>query len=96
MENKRRLAVSAVLVTFDEMLKVLAINSDLKLTRYTSDLCQDWNDLISQSRNGNFLFDRSYMDYHTDRFTDRSYLIHKKHRLVGAIPGNREHGVYHT
>lgn len=96
MENKRRLAVSAVLVTFDEMLKLLAMNSDLKLTRYTSDLCQDWNDLISKSRNGNFLFNRSYMDYHADRFTDRSYLIHKKHRLVGVIPGNQEHDVYHT
>ena len=39
---------------------------------YTPDEAECWNELVAQSRNGTFLFDRRYMDYHSDRFADHS------------------------
>lgn len=32
----------------------------------------EWNAFIARSKNGMFLFDRNYMEYHQDRFDDCS------------------------
>lgn len=46
-----------------------------------------WNDFVSKSKNGNFLFNRGYMDYHSDRFVDGSLLFFdEKDRLFGLMP----------
>ena len=47
-----------------------------------------WNDFIKTSKNGTFLFDRNYMDYHCDRFIDHSLLVYKKDKLVAVFPAN--------
>ncbi len=49
-----------------------------------------WNAFVAASRNGTFLFDRRYMDYHADRFTDASLLVMDGQRPVAAIPANRD------
>ena len=49
-----------------------------------------WNDMVSQSRQGSFLFDRRYMDYHSDRFKDLSLMVLKGDRLVGLFPASVE------
>lgn len=46
-----------------------------------------WNDFVTSSKNGNFLFNRNYMDYHSDRFVDRSLLFFdEKDKLFGLMP----------
>lgn len=49
-----------------------------------------WNTLVEKSKNGTFLFDRRFMDYHADRFTDCSvvFLDDKRKTIVGALPAN--------
>jgi len=49
-----------------------------------------WNRFNHASRNGTFLFDRGYMDYHADRFTDASLLIEKEGQLVAMLPASRD------
>lgn len=49
-----------------------------------------WNRFNQASRNGTFLFDRGYMDYHADRFTDASLLIEKEGQLVAMLPASRD------
>jgi hypothetical protein len=49
-----------------------------------------WDDLILKSRSGNFLHLRSYMDYHADRFEDRSLIIESDGRPVGVLPANSQ------
>lgn len=49
----------------------------------------DWNNFISKSTNGTFLFDRNFMEYHSDRFTDFSLLIFKNKKLAAVLPANR-------
>ncbi|MDO4232378.1 MAG: hypothetical protein Q4D19_09610 [Lautropia sp.] len=42
----------------------------------TPDDKADWDAFVRRSRNGVFLFERSYMDYHADRFADASVIVH--------------------
>jgi Acetyltransferase (GNAT) domain len=62
----------------------------LRVERYTTDQEQEWNDFVGRSKNGTFLFDRRYMEYHGDRFEDRSLLIRDHHdRLIALLPASR-------
>ncbi|MBP5348027.1 MAG: GNAT family N-acetyltransferase [Bacteroidaceae bacterium] len=47
-----------------------------------------WNRFVKSSKNGTFLFDRGYMDYHSDRFTDCSLMFYKKGALLALLPAN--------
>lgn len=47
-----------------------------------------WNNFVTQAKNATFLFDRSYMDYHNDRFIDASLLIYRKNKLFALFPAN--------
>lgn len=58
---------------------------------YSADDASAWNALVAASRNGTFLHDRRFMDYHADRFTDASLLLYKGERLLGVFPASR-HG----
>ena len=40
-----------------------------------------WNAFVALSKNGTFLFDRSYMDYHSDRFKDHSLMFYLNGKL---------------
>ena len=56
---------------------------------YTPDLRQVWDEFVRTSRNGTFLCERAYMEYHADRFEDASMLAYRKGRLVGLLPACR-------
>ena len=44
----------------------------MRVAKYhkVSQQTEAWNTLVAQSKNGTFLFDRRFMDYHADRFRD--------------------------
>ena len=44
----------------------------ITMHRYAPDMAAEWNDFVARSKNGTFLFDRRYMDYHAGRFADAS------------------------
>lgn len=62
------------------------------IVRYTADKADEWNDFIAQSKQGTFLHNRCYMDYHADRFSDCSLLCYHHNQLVALLPGNEEDG----
>jgi hypothetical protein len=47
-----------------------------------------WNEFVEQSKNATFLFNRGYMDYHSDRFADKSLMIYRKGKLYALLPAN--------
>jgi len=47
-----------------------------------------WDAVVEQSRSGNLLHRRDYMDYHADRFIDRSLLIEHKGEPVAVFPAS--------
>lgn len=48
-----------------------------------------WDRLVQCARNGAFMFQRAYMDYHADRFMDASLMIHRDGELVAVLPAHR-------
>ncbi len=59
-----------------------------EIRRYTDSDSAAWNDFVKKSRQGTFLFDRNYMDYHKDRFKDYSFMFYKKKKLYALLPAN--------
>ena len=57
--------------------------------RYEPKDYQDWNAFICTSKNATFLFNRDFMEYHSDRFEDYSLLIYDEGKLVSVLPANR-------
>ena len=47
-----------------------------------------WNDFVSNSKNGIFMFNRDFMEYHKDRFTDSSLLFYDEDKLVAIMPAS--------
>lgn len=60
-----------------------------EIIRYTADRADEWNQFVAQSKNGTFLFDRRYMDYHSDRFEDCSLMVYRRRQLWAVLPANR-------
>lgn len=65
----------------------------IRLERYSPGHAQAWNAFVAKAKNGVFLFDRGYMDYHADRFADHSLMVIADDKLVGLIPANEAGGV---
>ncbi len=64
-----------------------------EIVRYTADKAKEWNQFVAESKNGTFLFDRHYMDYHSDRFQDYSLMFYRDGGLYALLPANREDNI---
>lgn len=63
-------------------------NELVTAVRYDASRREEWNSFVGESKNGTFLLDRNYMDYHSDRFTDSSLMFYKKGTLIALLPAN--------
>src|SRR6478609_2722236 len=48
---------------------------------YTPELAEHWAAVLANSKNGVFLFERRFLEYHGDRLTDQSAIAY-----VGDVP----------
>lgn len=64
-----------------------------EVRRYTDRDKEEWNAFVESSRQGTFLFNRGYMDYHRDRFHDHSLMVYRNNRLFALLPANEADGV---
>ncbi len=60
----------------------------MEVLPYTPERKAEWNAFVEQSKNGTFLFDRNFMDYHADRFEDCSVMVEHKGKVVALLPAN--------
>jgi len=60
----------------------------LRVLRYAPEHETMWNEFVAASRNGTFLFDRRYMDYHADRFPDHSLIVFDDDQPVALLPAH--------
>ncbi|WP_245602892.1 GNAT family N-acetyltransferase [Leisingera methylohalidivorans] len=68
----------------------------IEVQRYAAeDACQ-WDDFLKASKNGTFLFQRGFMDYHADRFQDHSLMIHEDGKLLAVMPANADSSVLNS
>ncbi len=61
---------------------------------YHNDKKMEWNRFISCSKNGLFMFNRDFMEYHKDRFYDYSMLFYEDEKLVALLPGNKKNDIF--
>lgn len=62
----------------------------IDIRRYTSSDRTLWNRFIREAKNATFLFEREYMDYHSDRFTDCSLIFEREGKMLALLPANIE------
>ncbi len=61
----------------------------MEIIQYTHESQERWNSFIQESENGNFLFNRSFMEYHSDRFQDAStILLNNSQNIIAVFPAN--------
>ena len=59
----------------------------MTIRQYEATCRNEWDEFVRTSKNGFFMFERGYMDYHADRFTDCSLMIYDdKQTLVALLP----------
>lgn len=56
--------------------------------RYHSDDFLLWNAFVGKAKNATFLFNRHFMEYHSDRFQDYSLMVFQEEQLVSLLPAN--------
>lgn len=60
-----------------------------QIRAFAKDDAENWNAFVRNSPNATFLFNRNFMEYHSDRFDDFSLMIFKSKKLVAILPANR-------
>lgn len=62
----------------------------IKAEFYSPELIDVWNDFIEDAVNGHFMFNRNFMEYHSDRFRDASVLLFGENGILqGVFPANK-------
>jgi len=61
----------------------------LRALAYEPAMAAAWNAVNRAARNGHFMFDRGFMDYHADRFADASMTLWADGRLAAILPASR-------
>ncbi|MBA9075497.1 GNAT family N-acetyltransferase [Rufibacter quisquiliarum] len=60
----------------------------MDVIKYTSAYENEWDAFVQRAKNGHFMFQRRYMEYHSSRFQDESLLFFQKNRLVAVLPAH--------
>ena len=63
------------------------------IKKYTESDFEIWNTFVSNSKNGIFMFNRNFMEYHKDRFKDNSLLFYDDDKLMAIFPASIKEGI---
>lgn len=66
------------------------MSHSLEIRRYAASDAEIWDAFVKASKNGTFLFQRGFMDYHADQFQDHSLMIFEAGNLLALLPANRD------
>ena len=69
---------------------------DIRIEKYRAEDKTAWDDFVAESKNGTFLFFRDFMEYHSDRFTDHSFLFFLNNKLIALLPANIENNILYS
>jgi len=69
----------------------------MNIIKYTIENQDLWNNFVKNSKNGHFFFQRSYMEYHADKFEDFSLMVFDdKKKLIAILPANKKDNVLYS
>lgn len=84
------------MTALEPLTKLNGNNKALTVSVYKPENKKAWNNFISTSKNGVFLFNRDYMEYHSDRFVDHSLMFRCNGELTAVLPANEKDGVLYS
>ena len=61
----------------------------LTVKSYSADNRDLWNGFVKSAKNGLFMFDRGFMEYHANRFVDASLMFYGDDELIALLPASR-------
>lgn len=64
--------------------------TDFVLIQYQESWRSVWDEVVQNSKNGNFLHLRDYIDYHAHRFDEQSVIVERKGKPVAVFPCDRQ------
>ena len=67
--------------------------TNLEVKKYIRSDISQWDNFCNTSKNGLFMFNRNFMDYHRDRFIDNSLLFFNEEKLLALLPASIKNGV---
>ncbi|QMX62787.1 GNAT family N-acetyltransferase [Campylobacter jejuni] len=68
----------------------------MKIKKYNLNSKDIWNNFNKDAKNGLFMFDRNYMDYHSDRFIDNSLMFYENEKLIALLPCNVSQNILYS
>lgn len=68
----------------------------MEIRIYNPEYKSEWDSFVRNSKNGTFLFYRDFMEYHSDRFIDHSFMFYSDKGLIGIVPGHLNDRIYYT
>ena len=68
----------------------------IKALSYAPNLKDIWNNFNKNAKNGLFMFDRNYMDYHSDRFKDNSLIFYEDEKPIALLPCNVSQNILYS
>jgi hypothetical protein len=68
----------------------------MRVQQYTALARDIWDGFIEGAKNTSFLFNRNYMEYHSDRFVDHSVMFFDESGLVAVMPANSKDGTLYS
>ncbi len=60
-----------------------------EIQEYRNEFHCEWDEVVLNSKNGNFLHLRNYMDYHAHRFHEQSVMLLQNGKSIAVFPCNR-------
>jgi hypothetical protein len=69
----------------------------MNIEKYNIDKKDIWNEFVANSKQGTFMLNRNFMDYHSDRFFDNSLMFYNdKQKLIAILPANIKDNVLYS
>lgn len=68
----------------------------MEIRIYNPEYKSEWDSFVRNSKNGTFLFYRDFMEYHSNRFIDHSFMFYSDKGLIGIMPGHLNDRIYYT
>lgn len=68
----------------------------ITIIRYDATMAPAWDDFVKASRNGTFMHQRGYMDYHSDRFADCSLVALRDGKWCAVLPACIDGGTLYS
>lgn len=68
----------------------------MQIVPYSCQNKSEWDECVADSRNATFILYRDFMEYHSDRFEDQSFMIYDDSSLIALVPGSRHGAEWHS